>query len=104
MPDFTDINNVIAPEKKLNDVEVLRAIKFGIASEFEAIQIYQQIMESTDNQDIKAVLSDITSDEMHHAGALYKLLQILSPDDEAQYQRGMQEALDHIAQANAEKR
>lgn len=97
MPEFTDIENVYTPSKKLSDVEILRAVKFGIASEFEAIQLYQQIMESTDNQDVIKVLTDITNDEKHHAGALYKLLEVLSPEDEAQYLHGEQEAIENMS-------
>lgn len=96
MPEFADIHSVYTPPKKLTDVEILRAIKFGIASEFEAIQLYQQIMESTDNADVHKVLTDITNDEKHHAGALYKLLQVLSPEDEQQYQHGVQEAIENM--------
>jgi len=97
MPEFAEISNVYSPAKKLNEVEMLRAIKFAIASEFEAIQLYQQIMESTDNEDVKNVLDEITNDEKHHAGGLYKLLDILSPEDEKEYQHGVQETLENIA-------
>lgn len=97
MPEFAQIDNVYTPEKKLNKVEMLRAIKFAIASEFEAIQLYQQIMESTDNQDVINVLEEITDDEKHHAGGLYKLLAILSPDDEKEYQYGEQETIENIS-------
>lgn len=97
MPEFADIENVYSPSKKLTEVEMLRAIKFAIASEFEAIQLYQQIMESTDNEDVKKVLTEITNDEKHHAGGLYKLLEILSPADEKEYEHGVQETLENIA-------
>lgn len=97
MPDFADIQNVYTPDKKLNEVEMLRAIKFAIASEFEAIQLYQEIMESTDNEDVKKVLTEITNDEKHHAGGLYKLLEILSPEDEKEYEHGVQETIENIS-------
>ena len=97
MPEFADIQNVYTPGKKLNEVEMLRAIKFAIASEFEAIQLYQEIMESTDNQDVKKVLAEITNDEKHHAGGLYKLLEILSPEDEKEYEHGVQETIENIS-------
>ncbi len=96
MPRFDSIHAIFSPERKLGRTEILRAIKFGIASEFEAIQIYQQIMESTDNQQVRIVLTDITNDEMHHAGALLKLLDILSPADTAEYLHGMRKALDEL--------
>ncbi len=96
MPRFDSIHDIRSSEKTLSPTEVLRAIKFGIASEFEAIQIYQQIMESTDNEQVKIILTDITHDEMHHAGALLKLLDILSPADTAEYLHGMRKAMDEL--------
>lgn len=99
MPSFDTINNVYAPQQKLNHTEMLRAIKLGIASEFEAIQIYQQIMESTDNESVKIVLTDITNDEMHHAGQLTKLLEVLGPEDIGQYEHGFNQAIAQLGLA-----
>lgn len=96
MPKFANIKTVYAPDEKLSPADINRAIRFSMASEFETIQVYQQIMESTDNQNVKAVLTDITHDEMHHAGALFKLLQTLSPEDTQQMDKGMQEALQNM--------
>lgn len=95
MPEFPDIQSVYAKKQKLNHIEMLRAIKFAISSEFEAIQIYQQIMESTDNEKIVKVLSEITDDEKHHVGGLYKLLGILSPEDEKEYEHGYKETIEN---------
>lgn len=100
MPDFVNIKNVYTPSKKLTQIEVLRAIKFAIAAEFEAIQIYEQIMESTDNQEVKTVLSEITNDEKHHAGGLYKLLYLLSPEDAKEYEHGANETLEELGLEN----
>ncbi|MBQ9089568.1 MAG: rubrerythrin [Alphaproteobacteria bacterium] len=97
MPEFAKLDSIYTPEKYMTSVEILRAIKFAIASEFEAIQIYQQIMDSTDNKIIHNVLGEITDDEKKHAGGLYKLLEILSPEDEEQYQLGVQETIENIA-------
>ncbi len=96
MPEFANINSVYAPVKKLSEIEMLRAIKFAIASEYEAIQLYQQIMESTDNKDVQIVLSDVAKEEKHHVGELRKLLEILSPDDEKEYQHGDQETIENL--------
>ena len=97
MPEFSTIKNVYTPERKLSPVEILRAIKFSIAAEFEAIQLYQQIMESTNNKKVIAALSEITEDEKKHAGGLYKLLEILAPEDEKIYQAGAEEILEEIS-------
>ncbi len=96
MPEFADIHSIYTPNKKLTSLEVLRAVKFAIASEYEAIQVYQQIMESTDNNDVKIVLSDIAKEEKHHVGELRKLLAILSPEDEKEYQHGEQETIENL--------
>lgn len=96
MPDFATVNNVYTPAKKMSEVEVLRAIKFAIASEFEAIQIYQQIMESVDDVRVKKVLAEIADDEKYHAGGLYKLLEILSPEDAKAYEHGQKETIEDL--------
>ena len=95
MPEFIEIGNVYSKNKKLTSTEMLRAIKFAIASEFEAIQIYQQIMESTDNSKIINVLKEITEDEKNHVGGLYKLLEILSPTDFKAYEHGYEETIEN---------
>lgn len=92
MPRFDNINTVYTPERKMNEAELLRAVKFGIASEYEAAQIYQLMMESTDNSEVQAILQSIADDEMHHAGKLAKLLEKLSPEDAHQFQIGVQKA------------
>lgn len=96
MPSFGDINTVYNPTRKLNKAEVLRALQFSIASEYETIQIYQQIIDSTDNDAVKTVLTDLANDEMHHAGALLKLINILSPEMSFQYNRGAQKVLNEL--------
>ena len=79
----------------MDAVEMLRAIKFAITSEFEAIQVYQKIMESSDDKRIISVLKEITDDEKHHVGGLYKLLEILSPADAKEYEYGAEETVEN---------
>ena len=95
MPELTQISSVYRMEKQLNPVEMLRAIKLAIASEFEAIQIYQQIMESTDDKRVIRVLAEITDDEKKHAGGLYQLLELLAPADAEVYAQGAEETLEN---------
>lgn len=100
MTDFAQINCVRSLGTKLSDTEMLRAIKFAIASEFEAIQIYQQIVESTNNSTVKTVLAEIALDEKHHVGGLMKLLEILSPEDAKEYQYGQEETMTELKKGN----
>ena len=97
MPEFNTIQNVYTPQRKLTPVEILRAIKFSIAAEYEAIQLYQQIMENTNNKNVIKALAEISEDEKKHVGGLNKLLQILSPEDDKIYQAGAEEILEEIA-------
>ena len=97
MPDFNTIQNVYSPERKLTPTEILRAVKFSIAAEYEAIQLYQQIMENTNNKNVIKALAEITEDEKKHVGGLNKLLEILSPEDNKIYQAGAKEILEEIA-------
>ena len=97
MPNFNTIQNVYSPERKLTATEILRAIKFSISAEYEAIQLYQQIMENTNNKNVIKALAEITQDEKKHVGGLNKLLEILSPEDNKIYQAGSEEILEEIA-------
>ena len=99
MPAFYDINSVYTPVRKLTNEEILRAIQVAITSEYESIKIYQQILSSTDNQSVHSVLNELLDDAMHHAGALLKLLYILSPEMARQYEIGAQRALEDINKA-----
>ena len=91
MPHFENSCNVKHCTSKLTQEELIRGIRFNIAAEYEAIQLYEQIKESTDNKIVQKVLTDIVNEEREHAGELLKLLTILSPDEEKFYKNGSKE-------------
>jgi len=68
-----------------------------VASEYEAVQMYMQLAESTDNKLAIEVLKDIADEERVHAGEFLRLLKELSPDEEAFYQEGAEEVEEEIA-------
>ena len=74
MPDFGHPFSGLAKERKLTESELIRAIRFMISAEYEAIQLYMQLAESTDNKLAIEVLKDIADEERVHAGELSKLL------------------------------
>jgi len=78
-------------ERKLDQGEIVRTIRFVIAAEYEAIQLYTQIAESTDNQLVKMVMLDIADEEKVHAGEFLRLLQEIEPSEEEFYQDGYRE-------------
>ena len=91
MPDFGTPYSVLSAHKKVNKEELVRAIRFFVAAEYEAIQLYTEIAESTDDPLAKKVLYDIADEEKVHAGEFLKLLKELDKDEEKFYQQGEKE-------------
>ena len=91
MPDFGTPFSGLAKERKLTHEELIRAIRFMIAAEYEAIQLYMQLVESTDNKLAIEVLKDIADEERVHAGEFLRLLKHLAPDEEKFYAEGAEE-------------
>jgi rubrerythrin len=91
MPEFGSPFSVLANPRKLTNEELIRAIRFSIAAEFEATQVYMQLAESTDNKLAIAVLKDISNEERVHIGEFLRLLRELAPDEEKFYAKGAKE-------------
>jgi len=96
MPDFGNPFSGLAKDRKLTDQELIRAIRFMISAEYEAIQLYMQLAESTDNKLAIEVLTDIADEEKVHAGEFLRLLKELAPDEEKFYSEGAQEVEEEI--------
>ena len=99
MPDFGTSFSGLASSRKLTHEELIRAIRFMIAAEYEAIQLYMQLAESTDNKLAIEVLKDIADEERVHAGEFLRLLRELAPDEEKYYAEGAQEVEEEIEKA-----
>ena len=97
MPEFGNPFSGLALDRKLTHVELVRSIRFMIAAEYEAVQLYQQTAESTDNALAKEVLIDIANEEKEHAGEFLRLLRELEPDEEKFYKEGYEEVEEMIA-------
>ena len=91
MPGFGDCFSGLALEHKVTHSELVRAIRFMVAAEYEAVQLYEQLAESTDNELAKRVLLDIAREEVVHAGEFLTLLKHLQPDEQANYDEGAEE-------------
>jgi len=91
MPEFGSPFSGLKEERKLTDSELVRAVRFMVAAEYEAIQMYMQLAESTDNKLAAEVLKDIADEERVHAGEFLRLLKELAPDEDAFYAEGAQE-------------
>lgn len=91
MPEFSSPFSVLANDRKLTDEELVRAIRFMVAAEYEAVQLYMQLAESTDNELAAKVLKEIADEEIVHAGEFLRLLKELAPEEEKFYAEGAEE-------------
>jgi rubrerythrin len=96
MPDFGDPFSGLKKDRKLTKEELIRAIRFMVAAEYEAIQLYMQLAESTDNKLAIEVLKDIADEERVHAGEFLRLLKELAPDEVKFYAEGAEEVEEEI--------
>lgn len=80
------------PQSK-NDIDLIRR---AIVSELDAISLYNQIAETSDNVDVKTVLLDIAKEEKVHVGELQKLLDKLDPENAEARKDGMKETKENI--------
>jgi rubrerythrin len=96
MPEFGSSLSGFASDRKLTDGELIRAIRFMIAAEYEATQMYTQLAESTDNKLAIAVLKDIAGEELVHAGEFLRLLHELAPEEKKFYAKGAKEVEEAI--------
>jgi rubrerythrin len=91
MPDFTSAFNAKSFDKLLSRSEFVRALRFSIAAEYEAVQIYEQIMEAITDEHAKRVINDIINEERLHAGQFMDLLFAVAPEEKTFYDKGAQE-------------
>lgn len=97
MPDFGSPFSGLASNRRVTHEELIRAVRFMVAAEYEAVQLYMQLAESTDNKLAVEVLKDIANEERVHAGEFLRLLKELAPDEEKYYKEGAQEVEEEIA-------
>ena len=104
MPDFGTPFAGLSKDRKITHAELIRAIRFMVSAEYEAIQLYMQLAESTDNKLAIEVLTDIADEERVHAGEFLRLLKELAPDEEKFYAEGAQEVEEEIEKLSKKKK
>jgi rubrerythrin len=103
MPDFNSPFSGVARGKKLTHEELVRSIRFLVASEYEATQMYMQLAESTDHKLTIQVLKEIAEEEIVHAGELLRLLYELAPQEAKLYAQGAKEVEEKIARMSSHR-
>ena len=71
MPEFANPFSCLKADRKLTNEELIRAIRYMVAAEYEAIQLYMQLAESIDHPLAQKVLVDIADEERAHAADRY---------------------------------
>jgi rubrerythrin len=75
------------------DKEILRA---GIIAELDAVNLYEQMAELTDNEDIKKVMLDIAREEKTHVGEFQTLLLMLDEQQVKELAEGKEEVEEEL--------
>lgn len=80
--------------KKENiDKEILRV---GIIAELDAVNLYEQLAEYTENKDIKRIILDIAKEEKTHVGEFQELLLRLDKQQVAELAAGKLEVEEEL--------
>ncbi len=98
MPEFAQPFTGNANDRKLTREELIRSVRYMIAAEFEATQLYMQLAESTDDKLVQKVMRDVADEERVHAGEFLRLLYEIAPDEKDFYARGQKEVEEMIRQ------
>ena len=86
---MSDIPINLSKINKTNiDKEILRV---GIIAELDAINLYEQLAENTENMDIKKIILDIAKEEKTHVGEFQALLLNLDKQQVAELEAGKKE-------------
>jgi rubrerythrin len=96
MPSFGNPFSILQANKKVTHEELIRGIRFMVSAEYEAVQMYLQLADATDDILAKKVLIDIANEERVHAGEFLRLLKHLAPDEEQFYTQGADEVEDEM--------
>jgi len=91
MAEFVNPFSGMAPDRKLTDRELARAIRMALAAEEEAIHLYEALADAAANPLAAKVLQNIADEESVHAGEFQELLRILLPDEQQLLQKGSDE-------------
>lgn len=91
MTDFGSALETVGLGAYMTDEDLSRALRYAIADEYEAIQIYSQISEATEDPAFRAVIDDIISEEKKHASQFWDLLARVDPDEHARWDEAVKE-------------
>ncbi len=82
----------LTPNKKLDKEGIAQALRLAIIGELDAINLYVQLAEASENENVKKVLLDIAEEEKVHVGELMEVLKKI----DAEQARALEKAAEEI--------
>jgi hypothetical protein len=89
--DFGSALETVGLGAYMTNEDLGRALRYAIADEYEAVQIYSQIAESTEDPSLRAVIDDIVSEEKKHASQFWDLLSRIDPEEHTAWKKAVGE-------------
>ena len=80
------------PGDQITKQELISAIRLSICAEQEAVHLYDQIAEFTDNEMVKKLMVDVADEERIHIGEFQKLLELIGEGKADKVKEGEAEA------------
>jgi len=77
--------------RKFSREELAQAVRLAIIAELDAINLYIQLAEAVDDEDIKKVFLDIAREEKTHVGEFLAILKRLDPEQVSELEAGEKE-------------
>ncbi|MBO3800415.1 MAG: rubrerythrin [Candidatus Brockarchaeota archaeon] len=84
-------------EKEYVNKEILRV---AIIAELDAINLYEQLAQATDDEDIKKILMDIAREEKTHVGEFQALLLKKDREQSSELEKGREEVEEKLENKN----
>jgi rubrerythrin len=91
------------PGDQITKQELLSVIRLSICAEQEAVHLYDQIAEFTDNEMVKKLMTDIAEEERVHIGEFTKLLELVGEGKADKVKEGEDEAAKKLGQGSSEE-
>lgn len=102
MPDFATFSGLNL-ERQLTPEELVRALRFLVSAEYEAVQLYQQIHDATPDEKVKKGIKSVIDEERVHAGEFLKMISYMDPEEVKFYTEGFKESEDYLRTASIKK-
>lgn len=91
--------------KKIKDeLKNNKKLRESLNAELEAINLYEEIREETDDEHIKELFEHIIEEEKHHVSELYHMLNVKDKEQFDEHESGLEEIEDIIGKQSKKGR